>query len=120
MDRLTERDGLTIRLKKGFDVGDFASQNVLHRLADYEDTEELGLLLKLPCKIGDTVYTLDSECCGDELFCKKECNSKCEDYSVFIVECTFELAMLDDVGKYIFLTKEEAEAKLTELRSMDK
>ena len=26
------------------------------RLADYEDAEEQGLLLRLPCKPGDTIY----------------------------------------------------------------
>lgn len=26
------------------------------KLAEYEDTEEHGLLLRLPCKVGDTVY----------------------------------------------------------------
>lgn len=27
-----------------------------NKLADYEDLEEQGLLLRLPCKVGDTVY----------------------------------------------------------------
>lgn len=30
--------------------------DVLTKLADYEDLEEQGRLLKLPCKVGDTVY----------------------------------------------------------------
>lgn len=29
-----------------------------NKLANYEDLEEQGLLLKLPCKVGDTVYRL--------------------------------------------------------------
>ncbi len=33
-------------------------KNVLERLAYYEDLEEQGLLLKLPCKVGDTFYTI--------------------------------------------------------------
>lgn len=29
------------------------------KLAQYEDAEESGLLLRLPCKLGDTVYYID-------------------------------------------------------------
>ena len=29
---------------------------ILKKLADYEDTEEQGLLLRLPCKVGDTLW----------------------------------------------------------------
>ena len=30
-----------------------------NRLAEYEDMEEQGLLVRLPCKVGDRVYFLD-------------------------------------------------------------
>ncbi len=30
--------------------------DVANKLAEYEDLEEQGLLLKLPCKVGDTIY----------------------------------------------------------------
>jgi len=33
-------------------------REILNRLAEYEDLEEQGLLLKLPIAIGDTVYVL--------------------------------------------------------------
>lgn len=38
---------------------DFADK-VLTKLADYEDAEEQELLLRLPCKVGDTVYAIPS------------------------------------------------------------
>ena len=31
-------------------------QKILNKLAHYEDIEEAGRLIELPCKIGDTVY----------------------------------------------------------------
>lgn len=34
-----------------------AIQECFNKLAEYEDLEEQGLLLRLPCKVGDTVYT---------------------------------------------------------------
>lgn len=33
--------------------------NVLQKLADYEGLEEQGRLIKLPCKVGDTVWDND-------------------------------------------------------------
>lgn len=36
-------------------------QKAFEKLAEYEDLEEQGLLLRLPCKVGDTVYVL-AEC----------------------------------------------------------
>lgn len=31
-------------------------ENYIDKLAQYEDAEESGLLVRLPCKVGDTVY----------------------------------------------------------------
>lgn len=69
MERLTERkrnfNGTAISKKSMIDregyptVSDYASK-VLTKLADYEDTEEQGLLIRLPCKVGDTVYVVTS------------------------------------------------------------
>ena len=39
------------------------------KLKDYEDLEEQGLLLKLPCKVGDTVWDNDY---GKEWFLTQE------------------------------------------------
>ena len=68
------------------------------KLARYEDLEEQGLLLKLPCKVGDTVYLIKSD--GK------------------VVPRTADMQFLgvlwDDYGKEWFLTQEEAEAKLKE------
>lgn len=33
----------------------------MEKLADYEDAEEQGRLVKLPCKVGDTVYLIDRD-----------------------------------------------------------
>ena len=36
-------------------------RKALRQLAEYEDLDEQGLLLRLPCKVGDTVYILYQE-----------------------------------------------------------
>lgn len=33
-------------------------KNMIKKLATYEDLEEQGLLVRLPCKVGDTVYDI--------------------------------------------------------------
>ena len=34
---------------------------VIDKLANYEDKEEQGLLIELPCKVGDTIYKIHSK-----------------------------------------------------------
>lgn len=59
MERLTERvyDGLII-IKQ--DSGDEGNYKAADKLATYEDLEEQGLLVRLPCKVGDDVYIIPS------------------------------------------------------------
>ena len=35
-------------------------KNMIKKLATYEDLEEQGLLVRLPCKVGDTVYRVNA------------------------------------------------------------
>lgn len=58
MERLTER--LNDELN-GVWVKDHDYISAAHKLAEYEDLEEQGKLLKLPCAVGDTVYVIPSE-----------------------------------------------------------
>lgn len=100
--------------------------NVLQKLADYEDLEEQGRLVKLPCKVGDVVYRInigamkpliplrvveyrfkivgncirEKICCSDDFLCKQP--------SI--------IYYAEDIGNKVFLTKSEAEVKLKELR----
>ena len=85
---------------------------VFYRLAELEDELESGKLVRLPCKVGDTVYQFE--------------NSG-EIYKLFILSITiyrnkiyYETIGIDfdntAIGQSIFLTSEEAEAKLMELQ----
>ena len=69
MERLTERTNKWFPHLVGKDVcyshisydcpgkeGLYLLEKALERLAQYEDLEENGLLLRLPCKIGTLVY----------------------------------------------------------------
>lgn len=72
----------------------------LNKLAKYEDLEEQGLLLRLPRKVGDTVFKL------------KQHNN----IPYGIVEGKFKLNELTEIGKTVFLTRAEAEQKLKEMK----
>lgn len=104
------------------------------KLAHYEDLEEQGLLLKLPCKVGDVVYFVDRRYDREKrTFVSFVHNGyvKAIKFSSRPTKVTIEYEDIDDncgrckgkdvhasnIGKTVFLTKEEAEAKLKELEN---
>ena len=101
MERLTEwKDDRKLLAKTKFS-GDYGSANVLNRLAEYEDLEEQGRLISLPCKVGDTVYHVVQgrivEVSNVDLF--------------FLLLSVAE----NRFNNSVFLTKSEAEQKLKEM-----
>ena len=102
---------------------------LLEALGKYEDAEEQGLLLRLPCKVGDTVYCIyerytkcsENEQEFDEYSCQGcEC-LECDSHKEFYVQSqktySFDwiVSNLKRFGKTVFLTKTEAEQKLKEI-----
>jgi hypothetical protein len=95
--------------------------NVLQKLTEYEGLEEQGRLIKLPCKVGDTVYAIGfnnnkpiiyESVVLSVLITEKEIafNVKVDEFEI---NSQLKQSMFD---KTVFLTKSEAEAKLKELR----
>ena len=82
--------------------------DVVDKLAHYEDLEAQGRLIELPCAVGDTVWVIE------EGF--KDISSIPTKY-YYIEENPYDFYMYYAVGDWIFLTKEEAEAKLKELEA---
>ena len=103
-------------------------ESAYKKLAEYEDLEEQGLLLRLPCKIGSEVWEIERQFLIDRKGCK-DCiyfgNDGLGDYCDYdegnypactkIVHKKFNMRMLRDFGETIFLTKAEAEQKLKEM-----
>ena len=88
------------------------------KLKDYEDLEEQGKLLKLPCAVGDTVYV--------KMQFAEYAEAEVRDYSFFL-SCGFCVVVTSDklnkqhipfteFGKTIFCTQAEAEAASNELQ----
>lgn len=106
----------------------WAMADLREKLKEYEDLEEQGRLLKLPCKVGDMLYYpdkefniiipmrlteivikfngLDTSSCQYDCCSFYECGDAYEDYE-------FDD---EDIGETVFLEKPKAEAKLKELQ----
>ena len=90
---------------------------VYFKLKDIEDLDEQGLLLRLPCRVGTSVYMVAQDCGGDTLYCMRGDCEGCPYLYSFVEENKFEAYMLEDIGKTVFLTQAEAEQKLKEMES---
>ena len=111
-------------------VLDMKAENVrlaTEKLAEYEDLEEQGLLLRLPCKKRDIVY--DVVLCNDgkyHMFEMMVCainpfggirkGTVWNVYLECVDDCSKAYKSFYDFGKTVFLKRAEAEQKLKELR----
>ena len=101
---------------------------VYFKLKDYENLEEQGLLLRLPCKVGDKVYRyVEEKGCVLEYTVWNISMSAYESGGIDIViegcaeaqdevEDEFSLSLID-FKKEFFNTRAEAEQKLKEMES---
>ena len=104
------------------------AKNMIKKLATYEDLEEQGLLVRLPADnkeiyIISSRWTVCSECGSrfDEYSCsgcEYECDSKKEYYVYPTCLSSINVSFYaNQFGKTIFLTREEAEKKLEEMKN---
>ena len=87
------------------------------RLRELVEADREGRCVVLPCKVGTRVWVIGQNCdlCRD-MYAEEPCLfGSCEYKEVF--ESVFGYGMIDNFGKTVFLTREEAEAKLKELES---
>ena len=118
MERLTKSGAIS-----GKDINELLDESnenqmgktkAYYKLQEYEDLDEQGRLIKLPCKVGDTIYGLHKA-----MVCELDTEtigiSKMPSGEILYLIDGWELDK-GDFGKTVFLTKSEAEAKLKELR----
>ena len=139
MERLTNKTSAGLYACencKNADVCTFCRHidNAIAKLAHYEDLEEQGRLVVLPCKIGDRVYRVCHQsdqpygCCscsqvypGDTTedcayFIDEGCTAPFNEISENIYSVRFSYELLREVGRSVFLTREAAESALTVIR----
>lgn len=74
-----------------------------NELKSYRDLEEQGLLLRLPCPKETTVYLIEEEWEDDGKY-------------YYIDQSGFDMCMIEDLGRWVFLNKAEAEKALKKMR----
>lgn len=134
MERLTERYDITPDGESDIWVKQHDYISAARKLCDYEDLEEQGLLVRLPCKVGDDVYIIPSPTVyrlniinGYEKL-NKICHQHVgtivitaghwyatsrEEYGVYNEKVLNDIAF----GTTWFLTREEAAKKLEEMKN---
>lgn len=90
----------------------------IEKLATYEDLEEQGLLVRLPCKVGDDLYCI----VNGEVKKLKVHSFGVPDFEIIDIEFKYVdgfkiVRFVGEVGKTVFLTREEAEKKLEEIQN---
>lgn len=132
MERLTKREisGITYNNSPGFICSCYCDncskgtgdcdrlKAMVNRLAKFEDLEEQGLLVRLPCKVGDVLYCIDNGIVETLIV------NSFRIYNFNRVEIDFENAsgftlctFTGELDEGYFLTREEAEKKLEELKN---
>ena len=148
MNRLTEKQsaGYYLRALNGQYCNYYCSEQstktcrdcgiyqAIQKLAHYEDMEEQGKLLILPCKPGDKVYAIkkrfsvckygrrwDSNC---EEGCPYDNYSGCDSKSEYYIEIQVMntviniIIMMNKLGKTVFLTEQEAKEALEGMKEL--
>lgn len=124
----------------------------IEKLATYEDLEEQGLLVRLPCKVGDIVYVDSTMLPIEDMVWHEDADNKIPSYfqgrvvsfrfaqrnwakiavkakwlyewiddetgpESDYIECEKNFSiLLSTIGKTVFLTREEAEKRLEEMK----
>lgn len=126
MERLTERvnDGLIMTKQDSGDnvsyYWDWDEENfkVAEKLATYEDLEEQGLLVRLPCKVGDIMFRINKGAKNPVIeLTVTQIDITTRSYNLEVIDrdCGELMCFKNDIGKTIFLTREDAEKKLEEM-----
>lgn len=157
MERLTEwiDDGEHRQAIPKTDIRNNGHNKCCNKLAEYEDLEEQGLLVRLPCKVGNTVYVDSTILPIEDMECYEDIDNKIPSYfqgrvvsfrfaqrnwvkiavkakwlyewiddetgpESGYIECEKNFSiLLSTIGKTAFLTREEAEKKLEEMKAND-
>lgn len=124
MERLTKINGKYIEYSDENYNGSIDNRTMLEKclrkLAEYEDADEQGLLLRLPCKVGSTLYQPISNRINEY-----KTIGLCFDITrnYFMYEVAYQIGLewyktiydFDCINKTVFLTQAEAEQKLKKM-----
>ena len=82
-------------------------ESIYEKLRKYEDVEEQGLLVKLPCKVGDKIY---------RFWYVDNVPYRVQMQTIKTLSNLVAIMESGELGKAVFLTQAEAEQKLKEMK----
>lgn len=85
----------------------------LEELKSYKDLEEQGLLVRLPCKVGDSVFIIVGRDISKQGIRKVEIS---DNGIIFKTNRRKRIFNVAEFGKTVFLAREDAEKKLEEMK----
>ena len=91
-------------LEAAWEISSSNEEKLQKQVDEYRDKIEQETLIELPCKVGDTVYAIDTDWDED-----------CHNF-YYVAEIKFSLDIFDCWGDWVFLTREEAEKRLKEVQ----
>lgn len=86
----------------------------LEELKSYKDLEEQGLLVRLPCKVGDSVFIIVGKDISKQGIRKVEIS---DNGIIFKTNRRKRIFNVAEFGKTVFLAREDAEKKLEEMKN---
>ena len=93
------------------------ADKILTKLADYEGLEEQGLLVRLPCKVGEKLWCIVDSAIRELRVHHFDMPAFGTTDIVFRYADGFKLErFVGEIGKTVFLTREAAEKKLEEMK----
>ena len=117
-ERITERDWHDAKFKDAARslIANYERAK-LKKLWDFENGLEDGTIIRLPCKVGDTLYEVFKD--HKPAFIKETTVDKivftAKGIRLKLARNSFYETAISSIGKTLFLSKEEAEKKLAEI-----
>ena len=101
-----------------YDLAQIEVLELLKELKSYREAKEKGLLLELPCKVGQTVYAFAYPRTDIAVVVEEEVEKFLVWENGMSIETDGGYYPLDEIGVYVFLTKEEAEQALEKMKEV--
>lgn len=103
-----------------FNMIAWAHADLRERLKHYEDLEEAGKLITLPCKRGDTVYYIYMDCPSDykEVYCIDH-QGGCANCHHRVPTIMSKKYTLDDIDMPVYLTEQKAKEALEGMKNVN-
>lgn len=126
MNRLTAKESLPIRYglfndEERKSLGYPTSDEIYNKLKEYEDAEEQGQRVKLPCKAGDKVYVIEEIFPSNRSLYKR----RIKEIDISSIEFFLNEIFIHDydgieylIGE-IFFTRKEAEVALEKMKDSE-